>query len=130
MKRATRQWVEKAEADYRIARQISRNKLPEHDGVCFHCQQCAEKYLKAMLEELSVNHPKTHNLPHLASLLLPYHATLRSLGRGLIFLTPFAVDIRYPGDQASKRQAQAALRWAGRARQMARIILGLPLQLR
>jgi HEPN domain-containing protein len=32
MKRTTRAWV-------------------RHDGVCFHCQQCAEKYLKGLLEE-------------------------------------------------------------------------------
>ena len=46
MKKTTREWVRKAEADYVIARQCSRGKIPLHDGVCFHCQQCAEKYLK------------------------------------------------------------------------------------
>jgi hypothetical protein len=95
--------VGKAESDYRIAKQISRNKVPEHDGVCFHCQQCAEKYLKALLEELAVTSPKTHNLMHLLTLLLPHHASLRSLGRGLIFLTAFAVDIRL-----SRRKRQQA----------------------
>jgi HEPN domain-containing protein len=96
-----------------------------HDVVCFHGQQCAEKYLKALLEELGLSVPKTHVLDRVLRLLLPHHPTLRSIRRGLDFLTQFAVDIRYPGDNASKRQAEAALRWAGRVRTSARAILGI-----
>ena len=51
MKRATREWVRKAEADYRLAEAISRGDESFHDQLCFHCQQAAEKYLKALLEE-------------------------------------------------------------------------------
>lgn len=80
--------------------------------VCFHCQQCAEKYLEGLLEELSLAIPKTHDLDDLLALLLPHRSSLRSLRRGLIFLTDFAVDTRYPGNNGSKRQAASALRWA------------------
>jgi len=45
----------------------------------------------------------------------------------LEFLTRFAVETRYPGDDASKRQAEAALRWAERVRTAVRTILKLPL---
>jgi HEPN domain-containing protein len=96
-----------------------------HDVVCFHCQQCAEKYLKALLEELGLTVPKLHDLDHLRALLLPHHPGLRSLRRGLQFLTNFAVTIRYPGDNASKRQAVAALRWAERVRSVCRGLLGI-----
>jgi hypothetical protein len=41
------------------------------------------------------------------------------------FLTQFAVDTRYPGEDASKRQAKAALRWADRVRTEARTLLGI-----
>ena len=51
MKRLTREWVRKAEADYRAAELLDRGSDPLHDQACFHCQQCAEKYLKALLEE-------------------------------------------------------------------------------
>jgi HEPN domain-containing protein len=125
MKRATREWLRKAEADIRGARSLSRNRPPLHDLVCFHCQQCAEKYLKAMLEELGIAVAKTHNLDQLLPLLQPHHPTLRSLRRGLEFLSDFAVDTRYPGNWASKRQATSALRWAERVRTEARTILGL-----
>ena len=43
-----------AEADLRGARNLAQAKPPLHDLVCFHCQQCAEKYLKALLEELGI----------------------------------------------------------------------------
>jgi hypothetical protein len=49
---------------------------------------------------------------------------LRPLRRGLLFLSVFAVDVRYPGINASKRQAAAALRWAVRVRTAARALLG------
>ena len=93
--------------------------------MCFHCQQCTEKLLKALLAELSLAIPRTHNLDDLLNLLLPHHANLRSLRRGLIFLTDFAVDPRYPGDSASKRQAAAALRWTLRVREKCDGLLGV-----
>ncbi len=48
------------------------------------------------------------------------------LRRGVRFLTEFAVDTRYPGNSADKRQAKAALRWADRTRSAAQALLGLP----
>jgi HEPN domain-containing protein len=94
--------------------------------VCFHCQQTAEKYLKALLEENGLKIPKIHDLEELCSLLLPTYQSLRSVRRGLAFLTRFAVEIRYPGDNANKREAVSALRWAGKVRTKARSFLGLP----
>jgi len=99
------------------------SKIPVHDGVCFHCQQGTEKYLKALMEEIGVFIPKTHDLDVLLTALVPYHPQLRSMRRGLLFLSDFAVDFRYPGNDASKRQAMAAVRWANRAREFARTVL-------
>jgi HEPN domain-containing protein len=125
MKRTTAEWVRKAEADLVFAQQGSRSKVPLHDGVCFHCQQCAEKYLKGLLEELSLGIPKTHDLDQLLTVLLSHYSSLKSLRRGFVFLTNFAVGVRYPGDNASKRQATAALRWAMKVRAEARKLLGI-----
>lgn len=101
-----------------------------HDLVCFHCQQCAEKYEKALLEELGIAVAKTHDLDKLRTILHPHHPTLQSLKRGLRFLTDFAVDARYPGNSTTKRQAAAALNWADKVRTAARVLLGLPLRKR
>jgi HEPN domain-containing protein len=126
MKKTTREWVRKAEADYVAAGRLRRGSAPLHDVVCFHCQQCAEKYLKALLQEAGLAIPKTRNLVALLPLLVPHHSTLRSLRRGLDYLTRFAVESRYPGDSASKRQAAAAWRWSAKVRAAARALLGTP----
>src|SRR5712691_10764971 len=105
MKKLTREWVRKAEADFRVAAKLASESESFHDQLCFHCQQAAEKYLKALLQELGVNVPKIHDLDDLLGLLRPHHPTLRSLQRGLLFLSDFAIDMRYPGNYASKRHA-------------------------
>jgi hypothetical protein len=61
--------------------------------------------------------PKIHELERLRTVLQPHYPSLRLRHRGLAFLTNFAVGVRYPGDNATKRQADAALRWAGRVRE-------------
>ena len=103
--------------------QGSQSDVPVHDGVCFHCQQCVEKYLKGLIEEVGLPVPKTHTLVLLLTALASHHPELKSFRRGLIFLTPFAVETRYPGEDATKRQAAAALRWAAKVRTAARGIL-------
>src|SRR5262245_10116226 len=130
MKKSTREWVRKAEGDFVAIRKLARGSESAHDATCFHCQQGAEKYLKAILEELGHTVPRTHNLVALLRLLLPHHASLRRLRRGLDFVTRFAVDTRYPGDDATKRQAAAAERWARNVRDVCRTLLGLPLRRR
>jgi len=125
MKKLTREWVRKAEADYRLAAKLTRGSEPFHDQLCFHCQQSAEKYLKALLQELGNPIPRTHILRDLLTLIVPHHVALRSLQRGVKFLTRFAVETRYPGESANKRQAKAAFRWAGHVREATRAILGI-----
>jgi HEPN domain-containing protein len=78
-----------------------------------------------LLEELGLAVPHTHTLQDVLTLLRPHHPSLASLRRGLVFLTRFAVGTRYPGDNASKRQATAALRWARRVRDACRSLLGV-----
>jgi HEPN domain-containing protein len=40
-------------------------KKHSRDLVCFHLQQCIEKYLKARLNEAGIPFPKTHDLERL-----------------------------------------------------------------
>jgi HEPN domain-containing protein len=86
--------VRKAESDYQLAVRIAQGSETFHDEQCFHCQQSAEKYLKALLEELGLPVPKTHDCEELRILLLPHHPSLRSYRRGLTFLTNYAVGVR------------------------------------
>jgi len=126
MKRHTAQWVLKAEEDTEVARSLAAQAKPKRDAICFHCQQAAEKYLKALLQELGLPVPRTHDLEDLLDLLLPHDATLKPLRRGLASLTRYAVEHRYPGPRARTREMQSALRNAKRVRAELRSRLGLP----
>ena len=91
--------------------------MPPKDAICFHCKQAAEKYLKAILQETNAPIDRADSRPRSDSLwLLPHFPALRSLRRGVAFLTDFAVETRYQGKNASKRQMRAVLRWAERVR--------------
>ena len=63
MKPLTLEWIDKAERDYETMERESRvSKNPNPDAVCFHAQQCVEKYLKARLCEAGERVPKIHDL--------------------------------------------------------------------
>ena len=125
MKRETALWIQKAEEDFNGARILARNRPPPRDLICFHCQQSAEKYLKGLLQELGLSVPRIHNLDDLLTLLLPHDPSLGKLARSLGSLSRYAVDIRYPGKRASKRQMLAALQQAKHVRGELRRRLGL-----
>ncbi len=126
MKPLTREWVEKAEGDFATARREVRVRTaPNYDAVCFHTQQCAEKYLKACLQEADIPFGRTHNLPALLDLLLPVDPGLDTLRSHLRILTVFAVDVRYPGESADKAEAREALLLCRAVRRCLRLHLGL-----
>jgi hypothetical protein len=77
------------------------------------------------LEEATQPIPKIHDLTALVALVLPLHPSLRPLKRGLTMLKNYAVATRYPGLNATKRQAASALRWADRVRKECRALMGL-----
>src|SRR3954468_16468301 len=124
MTRLTREWFRKAERDLLVARQAYAARPSVHDAVCFHCQQCAEKYLKGLLNERGIAFPRTHELADLVDLLAiePTVKTLRAPADGL---TRYAVEYRYPGALATRRQATAALNAAVGIRAAVRRCLGL-----
>jgi HEPN domain-containing protein len=126
MKRETRAWVRKAEKDWEVAVREAAVADPPKDLVSFLCQQCAEKYLKALLQEIGLPIPKSHDLDRLLSDLLAHFGSLKGLRSRLILLSRYAVDYRYPGFSATRREMRAALLHAERVRLKARTILGLP----
>jgi HEPN domain-containing protein len=130
MKKLTAEWVRKAEADIEAARLLAGTTPPVSDPACFHCQQAAEKYLKALLQELGLTIPKTHDLAGLIDLLLPRASTLKSFRRGLNRMSHFAVEYRYPRKHASARQVESALSQAERIRREIRTRLGLEAKLK
>ena len=49
MKKITQEWIAKAEEDYLVATRELKADPPALDAVCFHAQQCIEKYMKAYI---------------------------------------------------------------------------------
>jgi HEPN domain-containing protein len=125
----TREWVTKAEADYAAATYLlARRGLALSDVICFHCQQCAEKYLKGLLQEHGIAFSKTHDLMKLLGLILPVQPTLKKHARRLKPLTDFAVDFRYPGTAATRRQAVRTVAFIEELRIEVRSRLGIVLR--
>jgi HEPN domain-containing protein len=61
-------WVHRAEEDWLLARSALRRKVPLIYGATFHAQQCAEKYLKALLVSRRQACPRTHDVAALHDL--------------------------------------------------------------
>ena len=109
-----REWLAKADNDLKTAAHtLTLGRGTPTDTVCFHAQQCAEKYLKARLEEAGIAFGRTHNLTSLLTLALAVEPTWTVLQPHLTALNIYAVAFRYPGSSATKSNAANALK-AGR----------------
>lgn len=126
MKPLTNEWIAKAEGDHGTATretQVTRN--PNYDAVCFHAQQCAEKYLKARLQEMGISFGKTHDLSVLLDRIVALEARWEDIREDVEALTVFASEFRYPGKAADQASAQEALTRCNHVRTVARSAFGL-----
>jgi HEPN domain-containing protein len=98
-----REWIIKAENDFKNALySLKMSRGCPTDTVCFHAQQCVEKYLKAFLVVKDIDFPRTHDIEKLVS-LLPEDIWLRLSIEEQRRLTSYATVTRYPGEyEASK----------------------------
>jgi HEPN domain-containing protein len=117
MNETVREWVAKAEGDFRTAgREIEVEVGPNYDAVCYHAQQCIEKLMKALLIEHGVVPPRTHDLVQLDQLLTPLISAWSWPVEELRLLTRAAVEFRYPGESADKDEAAEAFEVCARLR--------------
>jgi HEPN domain-containing protein len=86
--------------------------------VGFHAQQAAEKYLKAFLVGHQVEFPKTHDIEDLLQRVSRVARPLADALAAVAALTPYAADVRYPGEvpDPTAEQARTALRLAQQVR--------------
>lgn len=126
MNEIAKEWVEKAENDYDAAElTLNGREAPIIDAVCFHPQQCAEKYLKAYLQDHLVRFERRHELIPLLELCLILDTEFETLRESLQSLEQYAVLIRYPGLIVPADMAEQAFRSASRIREYMRGKLGL-----
>ena len=122
----TLEWAQKAEADYVAADWLWQAPTPIHDAICFHAQQCIEKYLKAWLQEANTPFPRTHDLEELLDLIVHATPTWNAWRSDFLVLTTHAVDFRYPGKSATANDTRHAMQICSNVRQAIRTSLGLP----
>jgi HEPN domain-containing protein len=95
-RRLIQAWVSKAENDLlNVQNNLRAERIP-WDTVCFHCQQAAEKYLKAILVVHNLEIPRTHDLEALLNVIEGRFPALRHQRSDLQWLTTYAVAVRYP----------------------------------
>lgn len=94
-----RQWLLKAQSDLLLAQRATDGDPPLLDGAVYHCQQTAEKALKAFLALHDQPLMRTHNLPELLAACMEIDPDLAILRDAAIMLNPYATQFRYPGDE-------------------------------
>jgi HEPN domain-containing protein len=92
------QWLLKADNDLRSAQQLFEAEPPLLDTAVYHCQQTAEKALKAYLTFQEIHFAKIHILPVLVEQCMEIDPTFSELLDYADLLTPYATAFRYPGD--------------------------------
>ena len=102
-------WVEHAEEDYALIRSCLRRKRPLTHSASFHAQQCAEKYMKALLVAKKTKFAKTHDLLVLSALCAKAGILLGMDTTRLQKLSAYAVQARYPA--TTPRLKRPATRW-------------------
>ena len=116
-----REWVLKADNDLKAAAHtLKLGRDCPTDTVCFHAQQCVEKYLKALLVAENRDFPKTHDIRLLTEMIPPARRPeLTPIERRN--LTNYVAAARYPGWPAIPlKEAREAVRIARRVRAEAR----------
>ncbi len=110
-----RQWLAKAQSDLLNAdNNLAAEQIP-YDTVCFHCQQAAEKLLKAALIVSGQHPPRAHDLMILLENIQADYLDVEQLRDPLAILMPYAIEIRYPDDwfMPSSEDAREARDMAG-----------------
>ncbi|MDB9445274.1 hypothetical protein CEP10_14690 [Cylindrospermopsis raciborskii S07] len=109
-----RQWIIKSQRDIKVARILIENEVSLLDAVVYHCQQSAEKALKAYLTYQDLVFKKTHDLGVLVEMCSVFEPNFQDLEDMADTLTPYATEFRYPGDiiEPERYEAEEALQMA------------------
>ena len=91
-----REWLVKATGDLDAAEVLAN--AGNGDNALYHCQQCAEKSLKAFLTWGDRPFRRTHDLEELGFACLELDSSFANFAKRAETLTDFAWRLRYPGN--------------------------------
>lgn len=99
MKKSTEGWLVYAKSDLRAAKTLIENCDELNNIIVFHCQQCCEKCLKAIMENADIRIPKVHSLERLyAEIATALQADIDFDEEFLNFMDDIYISARYPSD--------------------------------
>jgi HEPN domain-containing protein len=97
MKTILEQWFAISQDDLDVALHCIANFYPKKLAIaCYHCQQAAEKALKAFLAYCDIEPPKTHDLGQLCEMCIEQDASFSEIYEICSKLTSYGVATRYP----------------------------------
>ena len=91
-----RSWLTKAASDLRSARLLGAAEEAPLDTAIYHCQQGAEKAVKAFLIHHGQPYEKTHDIEVLLDFACEINSKFSALADAADALTPYATRFRYP----------------------------------
>jgi len=92
-------WIFLADGDLKTAQDELNILEPFTNTICFHSQQCVEKYLKAYLSFIEKPFGKTHDIAELIELCKENDKEFDILYKMSVNkLTRYAVETRYPDE--------------------------------
>ncbi len=122
-----KEWIEKADHDLGSAKIIYIH-LPEYfDTIAFHCQQAAEKYIKAILVFYKIEFLRSHDLIYLLEMLSRQIEIDDSKFKKAFSLNNFGVQIRYPNKviKLTKEELESAIQICEEFRAFSVNIIGI-----
>ena len=107
----SREWLDFAHMDLSSAEfLLGMHPLPV-EIICYHCEQAAEKFLKAVLIYYGEEAPKTHDLVQLCKLCVQLDQSWEQMIDACVELSPYGVQVRYPSDmELNESDVSSALR--------------------
>ena len=92
------EWLNFAKEDLDTAKTLLNSEYLFNRSICYHCQQSAEKDLKAYIIYLDLPLNKTHNLIKLVDQISKLDKEITHLQKAVEVLTDYIVTARYPDD--------------------------------
>ena len=92
----SREWLNTAKDDLRVAEHLLSLYPVPLEIICYHCQQSAEKALKAVLTSFDTDPPRTHDLSELCRLCSEMDSQYKRFEETCAMLTAYGVQTRYP----------------------------------
>ena len=114
--RLVKSWLTKAHRDLGSSKALMDQTPPYLDTAIYHCQQAAEKALKAFLTFHNILFDKTHNLSSLLDLCEQVDSDFQNYYEAAATLTPYATAFRYPSEffeeEPDEEQVREALKFS------------------